>query len=155
MADQLIPTLRWSQITSTQTILMINSVEIETSRILLAESGRCNFSVPFGESGAWGCLGIELDDAGCFCFRECPCSSCFSCLWQVCAETSLPGCSIPAIITLHFLQYEQVHMTEGISNGGAMWKTFDWYPIEFQDIFYIIKCSNLVIKTISWDSTRC
>jgi len=31
---------------------MINSVEIETSRILLAESGRCNFSVPFGESGA-------------------------------------------------------------------------------------------------------
>jgi len=63
VADWLIPTLRWSQITSTKTILMINSVEIETSRILLAESGRCNFSVPFGESGAWGCLGIELDDA--------------------------------------------------------------------------------------------
>jgi hypothetical protein len=38
--DRLIPTLRWSQITSTQTILMINSVEIKTSRILLAESGR-------------------------------------------------------------------------------------------------------------------
>ena len=124
-ADQLIPTLRWSQITSTQTILMINSVEIETSRILLAESGRWFFSIPFGESGAWGCLGMELEDAGCFHFGECPCWSHFSCSWWVCGETSLPGCSIPAIITLHFLQHEQVHMMGGISDGGAMWTSKD------------------------------
>ena len=104
-ADQLIPALRWSQTTSTQTILMVNSVEIKTSRILLAESGRYDFFHTFGESGAWGCLGIKLEDARCFCFRECPCWSHFSWSCWVFAETSLPGCSIPAIITLHFLQY--------------------------------------------------
>lgn len=150
-ADRLIPTLRWSQITSTQTILMINSVEIKTSRILLAESGRWFFfhtlwgiwCLRLFRNGTWGCWMLPLWRMSMLItLLVLPMSLCRNLLAWV-FNTCNNNLALFAVWTG---AYDRGHFRWGSDVNGK-----GWCLIEYQDIFYVINYSNLVIKTIGRD----